>query len=472
MDPITRLAQEFMESWQRFRRSSKARLFRLVTDPSMHRDLCRIFRAIEMSPDNRSPYFLFDTAFANRSEFFAACAAKLAGDYALIREGLARDGVKVGELTLRAERSDEPEENFARAVEAVWERFKHQFEYLMIIFLPSKIEEQTGWPITIEKVVALLASSRVRIAVADTTDGLLKKLCADRQNFALSGTFFIANEAVQQYLFKVAGSGWKAMSGDSQAGTGNERDREETAKSECQRQQSPDASGTGQPAVPQGGRELLSADEAARLRVSMAKAATSSADHKADETITALRDARSICRRNGLATHEAIVMMAIANTFLAEQNDTAALEHYSQAIAIAAQASAPVVVMQARMGAAAVWFRGHEYDRSAQTYELAAKDAGITKSEIMRIEALRMAGTCHNLRNRTEDVVRCWSQALEAASGTTAARPGASTVERVGQAFVDLCTQHGLTEQAKSVAQQVETIKERVAALTSGQAAT
>jgi hypothetical protein len=468
MDPITRTAKEFMNNWQRFRQSRGARLFRIDTDPSMHRDLWRLFRAIEMSPDNRAPYFIFDAPFESRLEFFRICTAKLASDYALVREGLAKDGAEVAELVVPGESGPDLEHEFALTVQALWQNVERQFEYLMLIFLPSRVADRAEWQATVERLSELLEATRVRIAVADTPDCLLQGLRIDRSK-VMSGTFFISGQAVQDYMFKVAAGGWSGLAADggltAKDVTGVNHSPRAESKAELDTRKSEN--------VPPGnsGANGLSPDEAARLRVSMAKAASASAGHKHDDAITALREARFICARNGLFTHEAIIVMAMANTFLAGQDDEAALKHYDEAIAIAASVPAPVVVMQARFGAGSTWFRAQNYDRAAETYEQASEDARAAESEIMRIEALRMSGACHNLRERPEDAIRCWAQALGAGSSIPAEELAASTVEQVGQAFVDLCQRQGLVEQATSVAQQVQAIKDRITAVKTGQRA-
>jgi len=454
MDPITKVAQEFMQSWQRFRQSGKARLYRIDTDPSMHRDLWRIFRAIEMSPDNRSPYFIFDTPFSDPNTFFDAAIKKIAADYALIREGLSKDGVQVGELNLVAGTPGEPEAEFAKAVESVWDQVKSQFEYLLLIFLPQQIEAKAEWPFVVEKLLLLFESSKVRLAVADTPEGLLTDVCARHPARWLAGKFFISKTDLQDYLFKVAAGGWAALTGKGASAQSQPQASQASAApvttTACE-----DTS-TNPPAP-----KVLAPDEAALLRTCMAKAATASADHKVEESLEALREGRVVCRRNGLLTHEAILAMAMANSLLAAQRDTDALEHYDEAIAVATRAETPVVVMQARMGAASVLFRAQNYDRAAESYQQASEDAVAAGSDIMRIEALRMAGTCHNLQGRPDAAAACWNRALSSGANIPSAEIEASTIDQIGSQFVAMCEKNGLTEQAKSVKQQIEAIRQQ-----------
>jgi tetratricopeptide (TPR) repeat protein len=454
MDPITKMTQEYMKLWRRFRQSGKFRLFRIDTDPSMHQDLWRLFRAVEMAPDNRSPYLMFDGPFANPAEFYRAAVTKFVADYNLLREGLGKDGVSIRELQLPPETEAGPEEWFVRVVHAMWDQVKSQFEYLMIIFLPERIGAKTEWPRTIERLLLLFSSSSVRVAAADTPDAMLAELCTRLGNETLAGRFFIPSSIVQEYLFKIAAGGWEAISGN------NDTPAKPTAKPAAAAA-STRAPGTGEAAPAAVPGKILPHDEAARLRTCMAKAATASAERKTEDAIQALREARAICQGNELPTHEAIILIAIANSFLARKETEPALVNYEEAIASAAQAPAPVVVMQARLGMAAALFHAENYRRAAESYEQAAEDALAAESEIMHIEALRMAGTCHNIQGRIDDAVRCWSQALGVGPTIYPPEINASTINQVGQELVNLCEKRGLIDQAKSVKQQINAIKQQ-----------
>jgi tetratricopeptide (TPR) repeat protein len=151
--------------------------------------------------------------------------------------------------------------------------------------------------------------------------------------------------------------------------------------------------------------------------------------------------------------------MAIANSFLAEHEIDSAVGHYEQAIAIAKQAPAPVVVMQARLGVASALFHAQRYDRASEGYEQAAEDALAAESEIMHIEALRMAGTCHNIQGKTDEAARCWSQALGIGNKISKLEINSSTIGQVGEELCQLCEKRGLTVQAKSVKKQIDAMK-------------
>jgi tetratricopeptide (TPR) repeat protein len=457
MDPITRMAEEFMKAWLRFRQSGKASFFRIDTDPSMHADLWRVFRAIEMSPDNRAPYLMFTAPFCDPRQFFEAAVAKLASDYALLREGLAKDGVSINDLVLPPLFGYEPEEWFALVVETIWGHVKSQFEYLMIIFLPERVENKVDFARSIERLVALLSAPNFRIALADFQEPILLDICKKLDRQALSGRFFIPSKTLQEYLLKMAEGGWGALSDDKNA---SQKPATEPVPEAASSKPASDAAKTQ---VDSSANQILPAGEAQRLRICMAKAATASSEQNTFGAVEALRQAQTICHRNGLATHEAIMLMAIANSFLASQSIDEAVIHYEQAAKIAAEASAPMVVMQARMGCASALFHAQSYDLAAQTYEQAAEAARKAESEVMRIEALRMAGTCHTSHGRFNLAADCWNRALETAGKLPALEVNASTFAEVGEHFAAQCEQQGLAEQAKSVRQQVDLIRRQTA---------
>jgi hypothetical protein len=441
MDPISKMVQEFLNRWTRFRQSDKARFFRIDTDTSMHRDLGRLLRAIEMSPDNRSPYFIFVHPFCDRHSFYRAAIEKLKSDYELIREGFSKDGVTLGPLAVATTGRETPEESFALWLKGVSDLVKGHLEYLMVIFLPPKIEDKAAWPNSIEAFLAIALSPAVRASAADTPDQLLKALCDKLGRKCLSGRFFVSSSTLQEYLLKVAAGGWAAVTGGAQKPAFQPPKKQSDA--------------------PQTGPKVLPPDEAACLRKLMADSAVASAENKTIHSVRALREARTLCKRHGLQTEEAVVLLAIGNNFLAAQKDRHALSRYRRAELVAAAASASAVVTQALMAAGATLFRMSKYEHAARTYQQAAEAAQVSQSELLRLEALRMAGTCHNLNGQPRETVRCWNEALGTGEKMSATELSHSTFEQVGQAFVDLCRKHGLHEQARSVHEQIQALKQK-----------
>ena len=213
--------------------------------------------------------------------------------------------------------------------------------------------------------------------------------------------------------------------------------------------------------APQAGPKVLPPNEATRLRKLMADSAVASAENRSVDSVRALREARMLCKRRGLHTEEAVLLLAIGNNFLAAQKDRHALSRYRRAELVAAAASASAVVTQALMAAGATLFRMSKYEPAARTYQQAAEAAQVSQSELLRLEALRMAGTCHNLNGQPREAVRCWNEALGTGERMSATELSHSTFEQVEQAFVDLCRKHGLHEQARSVHEQIQALKQK-----------
>jgi tetratricopeptide (TPR) repeat protein len=491
MDPISRMVQEFKNQWLRFRQSEKVRLFRIDTAPQHHHDLIRLLRSVEMSPDNRSPYIVFSAPFRSRAEYYAAATNELKAVYALIREGLAKDGVEVGEPSLALTRWDSPEEFLAKHLAAMWSQVAKQFEYIMVILMPSAIEDKADWPKSVEQLYTLLTPLKVRLAVADGPDGLLVPLFTRFSRRGLTGRFAISDRTLQEYLFKVAAGGWAAVEGGGATAvpppTANISESVPAAAARLSLPPAPTVlpppATKTVPAKPQptltalpglpataavppanGQPNVLPPDEALRFRTLMAAAASASAEQKPEKALEALHEARDVCRHNGLASHEAIVLMAIGNTHAAMEKAPDAIHYYQSSIAVARQSGAPVVAAQAGLALGSALFRANDFERAAMAYEKAAQDAKACESDILFIETLRMAGTCHNLRQKPDDAMRCWKLALLTSAKLSPAECQFSNWEQVGQAFGELCRQRGLHAQAKSIAQQVEAIKRQAAA--------
>jgi hypothetical protein len=538
------MIEEFKNQWLRFRQSDKVRLFRIDTAPAMHHDLTRLLRALEMSPDNRSPYLILTPAFAKRPGYYAAAIGQLKAAYGTIREGLAKDGVTVGELMVALTGRETPEEGLVKHLQGMWNQVQKQFEYLMVILLPSAIEDKNEWPKTVEQLYGLVASYlKVRLAVADVPEGLLVSFCSRFSRRSLSGRFFVSDKTVQDYLFKVAAGGWAAVAGNGAAaasppagaaflpkatggvtaapvaagvttdvavtraaaesspragatratshgitkgdgvppgkaptltgGAALARAQEKTAAPDASASRSgpvPSAApalsaGPVETPVPTGQPKVLPPDQAIRFRTLMAAAAAASGENKPKQAIEALQEARLVCQRLGLAAEEGIVVMAIGNTHVATNQLDLAIQYYEESVAVAQRGDVSVVMAQAGLALGSTLFRKQEYERAGKAYEQAGEDAKACESDVLYIEALRMAGTCHNLRQKPDEAMRCWKDALQTSQHMSPAELQLSTWEQAGQAFTELCRKRGLSEQAKSVASQLDALKRQVAVL-------
>ncbi len=438
MDPISKMAQQFVLAWQRFRRAERVRFFHIETDPSMYRDLGRLLRGLEMAPDNRSPYFIIQSPFVSPEQFCSAAVRKVRSDYGLVRDGFAKDGVALDELgEPEPEVPESTEEDLGRVLGHVWERVSGQhIDSLMLILLPTTLQDPEVWAATVDRLIEVLGDSKIRFAAADPTQTSLSELCNRRRKQVLSCRFLVSSETVQSYLLQTAAAAAPAAPKSSAA-----------------------ASDTS--SEPTG---YLSQEDAAAFRMMMAKAAKAAAEGNADQAIEALEEARSICRRNGLLTHEAIVVLGIANNYLAAGNSNKAVDAYFESAALAQQAPAESVSLQARLGAGSTLLRMGQYRGAAEVYELAAEDGRAASVQMMRTEALRLAGTCHNLDGRPEDAVRCWREALASSESMTPVELGHSTLEQVGEDFARFYNERGLAEQARSIQEQVARLKQTGAA--------
>jgi hypothetical protein len=452
------MVEEFKTQWLRFRQSEKVRLFRVDTVPAMQHDLVRLLRAFEMSPDNRSPYLIVTPPFTKRNDYYAAASEQIKTQYCAIREALTKEGVTFGALVVSLTGQETPEESFVKHLKTMWERVQSQFEYLMVILLPAAIEDKKEWPKTVERLYELMAPLKARLAVADMPGDLLAPLCARLSRRSLTGRFSVSDKTVQEYLFKVAAGGWAAVAPKgAEAAPGVQGVAPSRSLPTVPKTAAAPANGAAPKVFPP--------DQAKRFRALMAASAAASAENDPKRAIEALQEARLVCEQHGLAAEQAIVLMAIGNTHVATNQFDPAIEHYEKSIAVARKGSVPVVTAQAGLALGSTLFRKRDYTRAALAYEQAAEDAKACESDILVIEALRMAGTCHNLRKEPEEAMRCWKAALETSRQMSPGELQISTWEQVGQAFVELCRKRGLSDQAKSVAGQIEAMKRQAVAV-------
>ena len=128
-----------------------------------------------------------------------------------------------------------------------------------------------------------------------------------------------------------------------------------------------------------------------------------------------------------------------------------ACQHYRAAAAVAAEAGAHPQAAQARMALASVLVRQQRLDEAAEEYEQAADAAEHGNSLLLRIENLRMAGTCHLQQGREEDARRCWHVAVTSGNLATPAEIRNSSLSQVGESLVKLLRDQRLEDQARSV---------------------
>jgi tetratricopeptide (TPR) repeat protein len=116
------------------------------------------------------------------------------------------------------------------------------------------------------------------------------------------------------------------------------------------------------------------------------------------EAAQAYGRARGLCQLYRLPLEEAAVLFALAGVSLALGVSEKAVECYRQAAEIGREEKQFHVVAQAYMGIGGVYTMSKEWLVAAKAYEMAADASKRAEVPALRIEALRLVGTCHVMR--------------------------------------------------------------------------
>jgi hypothetical protein len=109
------------------------------------------------------------------------------------------------------------------------------------------------------------------------------------------------------------------------------------------------------------------------------------------------------------------------------------------------------VVSQSWIGYAGVLMIEKQHSTAARAYEQAAEAAEKGQIALLRLEALRLAGSCYLIDRDERGAARCWQQAVFEAEAVDAPAREASTVDHAAESLIKLLRKHGLTQQAAHV---------------------
>lgn len=390
MDPLTRAAEHFTsELTSAWRRASVVRL----AAPDHHRShLVRSLRLLEWASDNRWPMCLVEAPADDLGRLADLAYRQLLADLAVLRAGLAEDGDTIpdpAQLAAGVPSGLEPLVRLHHLVDRAGEVLARTgvVAGLALVFVPTA-------PLlspVLQHLAAALADwpgrphLRCALAVRDPV-------------LPVSATFTLDDAALNEYC----------------------------------RQQSARQNATAPPDEVAVRRHLLAAAAAAEER-----------------DLPAAREAyraavRALEARDRLA-EAAVVHIALGGLAFALHDGPAALSHFEHAVAHGTATRQPAVLSQAHLGAAGVLFSGREFAAAAARYQLSA-DSGA--SAILRIEALRMAGTCHWTIGEQDLAARAWHAAVTEAGGLPPTARSQTNWKQAGESLLVHLQRRGLRAEA------------------------
>jgi tetratricopeptide (TPR) repeat protein len=405
MDPMMRAMQQLTAEAEAFWRAHPGQVLPLVAGEEQRADVVAALRLREAAPDNRRPIVVFEAPFASADAYFAALAEHVAAHYERVRAGAAEEGV-----ALPAFDSDDgmvPSgalERAALAVDRAARLLGEGFDGLVVALVPEHVADAGAWRSCVQVLAAVRWSRRARIAVLSPPAGPLADI------LVCEGAHLVVD----------AGALLAFM-----------------------RQLDPNAGG----GVATGGAVGVGT----QIRLLLLDAAAALGRGRPDQAAEAYRAARALCQAEGLVEQEVGVLVALGGACMSAGAPELGADSYRQAAVLAERAEAWPLACQAWLGVGGAFLPRGDHAPAVAAYRAAAAAAkrGEVESVAVRIEALRMVGTCLLRLDREDEAMLAWKEAVDV--GASAAERGATSFEEVGRALAKLLDRRGLASQAAHV---------------------
>jgi hypothetical protein len=406
MDPIMRAARTFLGEAEAWWRHNPGRLLPLVADPSERGEMVKALRLGERAPESRRPLFLCEAPFQETTGYFDGLTQAIERDYEAVREGVAEEGVTLPAYTLNAVALG-PLERAALAMERAATLLGDGFEGAMVALVPEHVVDGVAFRQSVEALGVMGRSARVRLAVYAPPGGPLDGVLDPR-----GACFRVEPAELLQFLAEV-GSPTQGPAVD-----GALEDGEEATVLALSHEGSP-------------GPSL----EVRRLL--LLAGAKLSAQTPADAVVLFER-ARALCAAEGLVMEEVATLMGLAGAYVAADAPELAVETYSKAAGLAEVSGAWAMACQAWLGVGGTYLVRQNHGPAAVAYRAAAAAAAKGGVAVLRIEALRLAGTCLVEAGCEDEAAITWQEALDVGAQLDPAARRASTLGEVQRALTAL----------------------------------
>ena len=404
MDPVTHAANVFLEEAQEFWKDDPGRVLPLIATPSVRDDVVKALRLAEREPENRWPLFLYEEPFEQPDAYFRGLASAITKDYQALRTGVADEGAVLPELA-PIEPSTEPMAQAAFVWQQVAERLGDRFAGALVALLPAQVADSAQWNATVGVLAGLPRTPRMRLAIFAPPGGPLDDVVGDE-----GAHFHVDPVELTDFL--------------------------------SQAEEPPSAGGANEEAPVVAG---------VKLRSLLLKAAEATNMGNMEAAAETFETARSVCAAGGLVLEEAMVLMSLAGAGLAIQRQDLALESYEKATRIAHEQGAKELECSALLGIAGVQLAEQKYGPAMLAYRAAANAARKADLTILRIEALRLGGTCLLYEGSETAALAFWQEALGVGTPLNAGERVATTFAEVARALADLLKHLRLYDSAAHV---------------------
>ena len=447
MDPITVAVKQFQQDFCEYKDNPDAWVLRVVMEPKNVGTLEKALRAEEWSPENQSPFLIFDRAYTHADETFDAMRRVVVEHYRLLQKAFDQEGTRLPDFG-QVSKANEPAvifiEHLRRFVVCTREVLTPPF----VCWLPTDVRDKRGFQKAVVALLQMAPDNGIRFVFVD-------EIGKERLDTPLNGL----DKALVSVPFEIDEAGlidyFKKMMSPPSKG----RFPGTLPGSAAPDVEPPQRPGPKPPTEEEikaaiaetGAGPILTVAQAEQLRQLVFEAATATGQKDEASAITRQREACDLCASAGVKLEEVLMTLVLANYLLQFGDEAEAEKQYRHADALAGEARAYPQLAQVRMALGYLLLKNRRIDEAAHEYEQAAAAAVIGGATLLYFESLRMAGTCHLQRHCKQEAYLCWKAAVEKGKKASADEIRVSSFLDVAGALIKLLKDIGLIEQAKAV---------------------
>lgn len=464
MDPVSKEIDRFRESFRDFRENLDARILHVITQPEQAGNIIKALRIEEWQPDNRCPFLIFNTAYTDKEPPFEEMCTVLQEHHRLLKKGMSDQNIDIPDLNVALSGKEDPDFAFALYIQDFHNSIRGHFDGLLVCWLPTDIVDKRGWQKSVIKLLSLPFDPAIRFVIADEDRKALEKEFRKSPEILVTTDFHVDDRETLDYFKKLMGTDGSSANAVPPSVPGAplgaaRPDVPPPPRKVGVRQPTEDEIKTAIEAS--GSEPALTPRESDRLRRLVFDAAVASGENRPEDAIRLQQMACDICHEAGVKLEEVLMIMVLATYYQQSNQRIRAVEEYRRSESLALDMEAYAQVTQIRMSLAYLYLMHKVYDLAAVEYEKAAESAQKIADPIMRIEALRMAGTCYLQIKDRDRAERCWRKAVESGQMAEPDQIKLSTFMDVASSLIELLRKMRMKEQARSVELMVMQIGEK-----------
>lgn len=410
---VKKRLDQLTDLWISFTDDPEARLLRWMVDAD-NKQMIEAFLAYQQEETGDLPdlFVRFEAAFEEPSTYGHELLDLLSQGYAESQEELNEADIDTGWSCPEPKPGESDCAAFVRACGSLYEHYSDLMDYLAIVLTPSEVADEDAWQAWLLRLIQQSIPGQVRFLVLDSAQAPTLGPLSE-----MEPTLITTNRPE----LNMAGA------------------MEEIAQSAS------DGSSEGR------FREFLT---------SINKAAQEGDVDRVEELAGT---AVGLARDEEWWDMEGIVRMIVGGVQLSDDNPRRALKNYRKGGEVAKKLeedhpSRTMLRLQSILAEGSVLFQMEEYTKAAEVYEGAAPLAAEADNDYLKIEAWRMAGTCHEKSDQVADAWRCQGKALDAGEALDEDERLNSTLPHVGASLLSLTGHRMYRDQRPAVEQRLESL--------------